>query len=71
MENKVTAASAIKAVQDLVSSFTKEDWESLQRLSFLEFHGMVKYDAEGGNEGGIENKNKSTGHYSCRERGGC
>lgn len=50
MANEVTAASAIKAMQDLVKSFTKEDWERLHLLSLLDYHGMVKYDAEGGDD---------------------
>ena len=34
MANDVTAASAIKEVQDLASSFTKEDWRRLQDDAF-------------------------------------
>ena len=32
MAEKVTAASAIKAMQDIAKSLTKEDWERLRKL---------------------------------------
>lgn len=60
MTDKVTAASAIKAMQDLVESFTEEDWKRIMFQSAFEFCGMVKYDAEGRAEDGNAHKNKST-----------
>ena len=61
MAEKVTAASAIKAVHDCVKSLTKEDWERLRKIHELDAITCSAYmypDGGDGENGSIQSKQK-------------